>query len=185
MDKQQAYEIDSHTHRFAAWAASRAAGRGVGGFNISLGTFLLEECGAAVFQNADFLPAAEEIDVHHYAWCEKARRTAADRGVGLSHGIAAKLVNVYHKSRFVCAGYHHHPKVVALHPPIDSILLRSLAARKIISNQRPWSQFSAGLYQNVIDHIREHLGGKPMWMIEEFWDPAVQKLTLLNATIDK
>jgi hypothetical protein len=43
-----------------------------------------------------------------------------------THGIAAKLVNVYLKSVFVCGGRHDHPRVRALHPPIDSLLLDAL-----------------------------------------------------------
>ena len=51
---------------------------------------------------------------------------AKDRGLDLTHGVAAKLINIYLKATFVSADHQDSPRVRAIHPPIDSILLDSL-----------------------------------------------------------
>lgn len=175
----KAYGIELHAHRFAAWSACRAAFRGRTGLNICSGSLILENCGAANFLSANSLPDPTEIDASHRVWCENACGTAEHLGLNISHGIAAKLVNVYLKARFVCGGQHFHPKVSALHPPVDGILLSSLVARGIIQRSRTgnipsWTKFDLDNYQNVIMRIRDHLGNSPMWMIEEHWDPRLE-----------
>ena len=35
---------------------------------------------------------------------------AARRNLTFTHGVAAKLINCYLKSRFVCGGYHAHAR---------------------------------------------------------------------------
>jgi hypothetical protein len=92
--------------------------------------------------------------------------------------VAAKLINCYFKVRFVCAGQHEHERVKCLHPPIDEVLLKKLAAQNIgglgeqwrqFSKQR-WSKFDSVTYQRVIDCIRGSLApGEPLWKIEEYW----------------
>lgn len=44
-----------------------------------------------------------------------------------THGVAAKLINCYLKSRLVCGRYHADARVKSLHPPIDAVILRTLA----------------------------------------------------------
>ena len=98
--------------------------------------------------------------------------------IPMTHGVAANLINVYLKSRFVCGGFADNPKVQALHPPIDSLLLQELARSnfggkaKFWSNdyKARWSKFDSDTYENVIQEIRESLKGEPMWKIERFWE---------------
>jgi hypothetical protein len=102
---------------------------------------------------------------------------AAIEGWVVTHGVAAKLINVYLKSRFVCGGFADNPKVQALHPPIDRLLLEELARedfggkRKFWAqvNQCGWSKFDSTTYENVIQEIRNSLNAGPMWEIERFW----------------
>jgi hypothetical protein len=103
--------------------------------------------------------------------------SALTEGIHFTHGVAAKLINVYLKSRFVCAGYHLHPNVCALHPPIDKLLLDDLADRNFggqasrwrKTSREGWSKLSSSGYQDLILEIRGQLAGKPLWKIEEFW----------------
>jgi hypothetical protein len=39
------------------------------------------------------------------------------------------------KSRFVCGGFHEHPSVAALHPPIDAVLLATFAEQEFGGEQ--------------------------------------------------
>ncbi len=84
----------------------------------------------------------------------------------MTHGVAAKLINVYLKAIFVCGGHHDHQRVRVLHPPIDRLLLRNLGWNNI----GPWSHFESNTYEEVIDCIRKKIGtGQPVWKIEEYW----------------
>ena len=104
-------------------------------------------------------------------------RAAKSRRLRFTHGVAAKLVNVYLKSRFVCAGHHAHPRVEALHPPIDSVLLKGLAEANVGGHRKEWEQaaktrwskFGPEDYEQVIALIRQSLKGAPLWRIEEYW----------------
>ncbi len=104
-------------------------------------------------------------------------RAATSRGLLFTHGVAAKLVNVYLKSRFVCAGHHANARVEALHPPIDSVLLKGLAEANVgwhgkewkLAAKTRWSKFGSDDYEQVIALIRQSLKDAPLWRIEEYW----------------
>lgn len=174
------YTLDDHSHRFAAWAAGRAASVSTWRFPVETGRVLLEACGlSADMASPDALPDAAEIDHEHARW-RAAMKEAAAAGqfnLALTDGAAAKLINVYLKGRFVCGGFATQPKVAALHPPIDKLLLDEMARRDFAGDARlwrrasriGWSNFDRHQYQAVIDGIRAGLNGQPMWMIEQFW----------------
>jgi hypothetical protein len=97
-----------------------------------------------------------------------------DRGVGVTHGVAVKLVNVCLKSGFVCAGQHQNACVKSLHPPIDSQLVNQLYKSNVgdlrrewgQAKNRRWSKFTSEQYENVIGKIRWALGKNvPLWWI--------------------
>lgn len=100
------------------------------------------------------------------------------QGLDFTHGVAAKLINVYQKACFVCGGQDTDPRVQALHPPIDGLLLKELY-RKNVGELRQewskartirWSKFTTDEYQNVITSIRSALGKNvPLWHIEKHW----------------
>jgi hypothetical protein len=75
--------------------------------------------------------ASEQMDLQHRAWRSRVIAMAATEGLSFTHGVAAKLINVYLKAVFVCGGQHDHAQVQALHPPIDSVLLKELSVRDV------------------------------------------------------
>lgn len=97
--------------------------------------------------------------------------------MALKHGVAAKLVNVYLKAAFVCGGHHVHERVAALHPPIDSLLLDSLAKANLgglggvfkKARRLRWSNLDSQQYQAVIDAMVAAFPGQPLWQVEEHW----------------
>ncbi|MFZ0254059.1 MAG: hypothetical protein WAN46_00075, partial [Gammaproteobacteria bacterium] len=120
------YSIDEHRHRFAAWAAGRAASVKGCRFTVKKAKDILESVGLrALVSTPKNLPYPECFDAEHRAWRQKIIERAGEPR--FTHGIAAKLINVYLKSAFVCGGYHEHPRVRAIHPPIDGLLLRELS----------------------------------------------------------
>ena len=172
------YSIETHKHLFAAWAASRAASVNGCHFTVEKGRKILEECGfVADFAVPEKLPREGLIDASHRKWRELACELTRKWDFPFTHGVAAKLINCYLKSRFVCGGHHSHPNVAMLHPPIDKLLLDELAKINLGGearywrrmSQRGWSNFNSDEYENVILSIRANLGSRPFWMIEEYW----------------
>jgi hypothetical protein len=173
---------------FSAWAAGRAASvKGcrfpvVAAFNI-IDHLELE----TKFQEPSQLPTAHEFDKHHRQWRSRAIYFVKhDKSSGFksessvhnfTDGIAAKIINIYLKLKFVCGGYHDHPSVAAIHPPIDSLLLGKLRKKYPRPLHNPWkkygkaswSKFTSEEYEEVISLIKQEMNGLPLWRIEEYW----------------
>tara|TARA_B100000579_G_scaffold391512_1_gene366782 strand:+ start:254 stop:799 length:546 start_codon:yes stop_codon:yes gene_type:complete len=173
------YTIEEHNHRLAAWGAGSAASvRNVCTFRVQTGVEILEASGFGPnLSEPDQLPAADEMDKAHQKWRKRVINEAAVHHKNFSHGQAAKLINSYLKVRFVCGGFHEHPKVQSLHPPIDRLLLDSLSKDDVggfgkewrTLRDRAWSKFTSEEYQKVIDLIRRTVQGRPLWVIEQYW----------------
>jgi hypothetical protein len=145
---------------------------------VEQGRAILEISGfTASYCRPEQLPAPDVVDGTHRQWRAEIIGAATSRKLRFTHGVAAKLVNVYLKSRFVCAGHHAHPRVQSLHPPIDSVLLRGLVEANVGGHAKEWKQaaktrwskFESDDYEQVIALIREALNGAPLWKIEEHW----------------
>lgn len=168
-----------HRHRYAAWAAARAASTKTCRFTVETGKRIIESIGLpSLLAHPDLLPPSDEMDFVHSQWRESAIASAISFGlVGFGHGVAAKLINVYLKGAFVCGGADAHERVIALHPPIDSLLLEELYKNDVggqrktwaMAKARRWSKFNAEQYQEVIDSIRISMAGRALWLIEEHW----------------
>lgn len=103
--------------------------------------------------------------------------SAGARDLSFTHGVAAKLINIYLKSRFVCGGFHTHECVQNLHPPIDRVLLETLAKRNVAGKGKDWreaavtgwSNFGSDDYERVVQLIRLSMAGEALWKVEEHW----------------
>jgi hypothetical protein len=183
------YDIYEHLHRFAAWAASTAASQQSCRFPVEIGERIIK---AAKLKKILYAPErlptnAIDMDAQHKKWRKSVRAAAKRRGLDMSHGVAAKLINVYLKAGLVMVANCDKARVCALHPPIDRQLLKCLKEsdrdsklrgdqeRAIFwrSKERPgagWTSFGSRDYQKVIEKIRDKLGKeKRLWMIEEHW----------------
>jgi len=66
------YSIEEHKHRFAAWAASRAASVNGCRFTVEQGKGILEKSGVNdVAKNLACLPNPEDFDEKHEEWRKK------------------------------------------------------------------------------------------------------------------
>ena len=104
-------------------------------------------------------------------------KAARQDNLKMTHGVAAKLINLYLKCRFVCGGFHDHPRVRNLHPPIDSVMLKALAKANVggfetdwkkLQDQK-WSKLNSTQYEKAIQLIRHCMKDQPLWKIEEYW----------------
>jgi hypothetical protein len=174
-----AYTIEDHKHIEAAWgAATGARASKLCRFSVAVGRQILEEAGFTPRFTVSDLPPPEAVDLQHGVWRETVIKNALKRNCPFTHGIAAKLINSYLKTRFVCGGDHEHYRVKNLHPPIDALLLNALAKADFGGHASEWrnfhdvrwSKFDSSTYQGVIDLIRYSLPeGEPLWKIEEHW----------------
>ncbi len=173
------YTIDKHKHRFAAWAASRAASVNGCRFSVEQGKQIIESCKInKVISSINNLPKPSNFDMRHREWRNNIIEVAQQKQLAFTHGVAAKLVNIYLKSIFVCGGSHNETRVKAIHPPIDSVLLDQLYKLNIGGQRKEWqtarrikwSKFNSEQYENVINAIKRVLPeDSGLWQIEEYW----------------
>lgn len=172
------YSIFEHRHRFAAWAASRAASVNGCRFTVQQGKAILERAEMHnLLEGVERLPEPEQMDAEHRAWRALVIKAADGEGLLFTHGIAAKLINIYLKAGFVCGGHHEHVRVAALHPPIDAVLLAELSEQDFGGLRRDWqrvmkirwSKLDSDQYEWIIKSLRTSLDGQPLWQAEQFW----------------
>jgi len=171
------YDIELHQHRFAAWAAGRAASVKGCRFSVAQGRYILERSFISKLSKPEQLPRSRDVDAMHRQWRNRVIAVAKRHNLKFTDGVAAKLINVYLKCRFVCGGHHGHENVRNLHPPIDDVLLKTLAEQNYggfakywrDARKKRWSKLNAEEYEGVIRRIREALKGEPLWTIEEYW----------------
>jgi hypothetical protein len=167
---EMSYDIYEHVHRFAAWAASTAARQGHHSLHVVDGLKIIEgaELDKVLRGGKNVLPDENCADKWHKEWRKKIVRNAHSKGLTFSHGVAAKLINVYLKAGFVTIANQNDKKVRALHPPVDAAVLDGLrAGGPGIPRSFRWSRLTSEQYQVVIDNIRKQLGDeKRLWMIE-------------------
>jgi len=147
-------------------------------FSVVQGKTIIENIGLkAVAANPDELPNGETFDIWHSQLRTCALSKAEELGIAFSHGVAAKLINVYLKGMIVCGGHHEHQNACNLHPPIDSVLLDALYENNFgglrdvwgAARRKRWSNFDSPCYEEVITAIKLAIPNRPLWEIESHW----------------
>jgi hypothetical protein len=185
--REPVYDIHKHRHIFSAWAAGRASSvASICRFPVESAFEIIEHIGLQDIRLADDLPSPDRFNISHREWRKNAVRYArnnksslfhsGDQAKKFTHGIAAKMINIYFKSKFLAEHNICHQSINALHPPIDRLLLNELAqndAKRAKEWRRyrdkGWSKFSSKEYEEVIDLIVEHQNGAPLWKVERYW----------------
>ena len=175
-----AYSIAEHRHRFAVWAAARAAQRGfttVENLKTALETTDLR----SVVSNSELLQLrASGFKELHHTWCSSICSALIERGIGgVAYGRAAKLVAVYLKAMVLLGEAADTPFAHEMHPPIDRTLLQNLAVSLRIKSPHKaewrninWTQLNEPDYYLLADQLRAIVPkGMAFWMLEEFWSP--------------
>lgn len=172
------YSIHEHAHRFAVWTAGTAARTKGNRFKVKQAKVILEGAGFdAVFLTKN-LPKASIIDREHDRWRDAVIVAASQCGFKITHGIAAKLINVYLKTVFVTVKGAGEESVDGLHPPFDSLLLKGLKKADSDTKRKKewarlaklgWSKWNADDYRRAVELGRQERANRPFWTIEEHW----------------
>ncbi|MGN6802007.1 MAG: hypothetical protein ACTHJN_08885 [Ginsengibacter sp.] len=166
------YNIDEHIHRYASWAAARAAS--VSRFsNKEIGSFIeaielknkLEEIQRQEITSKEYKEwftrqvqhLKEKMELHKSKDEKIFRR--------ISFGIAAKVISIYVKTAEVIPtkGLSAISKVA--YPPVDSYLLKGLKIKS-----KAWSGLKKNEFLELIDYLEKIKGDQPFWKLEFYWD---------------
>lgn len=191
-----------YRHYFAAWCAATAARAAPEcKFKVKEGREIIEAVGLSCLSAGwGKLPASSDFDKWHEELrckicgsCEvekinKRKIKEKKDEIRFTHGVAAKLINVYLKALFLassqdCLSEENRAKRDAIHPPVDSVLLEKLQseieAGKISAEDRdveclkrgttPWSNLNSCEYEEIICAFRHIVGDKGLWAIEKYW----------------
>ncbi len=175
------YDLAEHRHRFAVWAAARAAQRG-----FTTVTNLRAALESTDIRKTLSLPttlqcSASDFGNLHHRWCSAIQAFLIDRQIhNATYGRAAKLVAVYLKSTVVLGDAPNTPLAHHAHPPVDRILLHALAASDEIESPYKhawakinWTDLDASAYRELIAQLRAVVpAGAPFWSIERYWQPS-------------
>ena len=174
------YTIEAHKHRFSAWAAGRAASVNGCRFKVKQGKEIIEAVKLnLVAKTIDNLPQPNDFDNQHRKWRNRIIDTASQKfQLPFTHGVAAKLINIYLKSIFVCSVDNEDPRIKVIHPPIDRVLLNNLYKNNFgmqdsewkTAKMIGWSKLNSEQYESLISAIRQALPAcSGLWQIEEYW----------------
>jgi hypothetical protein len=174
------YSMFEHRHRFAAWAAARAAQRSWKGGANSVLVAALHDHGPRELLAGDaalWPDTAARYDASHRQWCEDMIAGLATKGVEATYGRAAKLVAIYMKAMVVTGPHAESELAKVLHPPIDDILTNALAKCTGFSTDHrrlwrrcKWTKLDLRSYFEIIEAMRaEGLNQPRFWAVERFW----------------
>jgi hypothetical protein len=173
MSKEQdsssiSYSIGEHRHRFASWAAARAAGRGQKDWKAGRVQAAIEGLPTlrAIADGVDNLPDSQsEFDLAHSDWCN-----ALAAKLQVKFGRAAKIIAIYLKALTCGLSPVEETRIGFVYPPVDRILLTSLPPnfRSMLAPDLAWSRMTEAQHRAVIDVLRK-VAGQQFWEVERYW----------------
>jgi len=175
----ESYSLFAHRDRFAAWAAGRAAQRGLSGGTASRLGDALGRCGIrdVLRVQSRWPDSAAAFDKAHGQWCRAIVSDLGKDGVRTTYGRAAKVVAIYLKVMVVAGPAPDSRLACVAHPPIDEILLKALSRDEAFGREHRrlwrecrWTQLDETDYFEVVDSLRaEGLDLPAFWMVERYW----------------
>ena len=171
------YDLFEHRHRFATWAAARAAQRGL--TDVATLRDAIDACGirAYVHDRRNLRSSAQSFEAHHRKWCSSIVAFLRRRGIaGATYGRAAKLVAIYLKSMVIVGPDSDSPLSRVIHPPIDRRLLTTLLASDGLPShirrrgRIAWTKLDARQYYALVADLRTVIpSNQPFWKLEQYW----------------
>jgi len=172
------YTIQEHRHRFACWAAARAAQRGFAKTQVLVDALEATELPALVRRRSRWPRTARAFETIHRRCCRSIQKSLRSNGIDTSFGRAAKLVAIYLKATIVLE-YADSAFASVVHPPFDALLLQQLAKTasappktRAYWRRIRWTQLDEGEYYALVTSLRPLVADTPFWMLEQHWNPA-------------
>jgi hypothetical protein len=159
------YNIREHRHRFASWAAARAAQRGFTNTKNIIEAINSTDIRKTVETKSLWPKRKSDFERLHRQWCTQIISTLRKLGVKSSYGRAAKIVAIYFKIAIILSDNERSVFGKIIHPPVDRILLSSLNIKQ------NWTTLSEEKYFLVMKKLKEINGNKAFWEIECNWKP--------------
>lgn len=129
------YDIKEHKHRYAAWAASQASSVKGYRFKVRQGGMIIEHLKLNnLIDCPEDLPEPCKFDSFHRDLRENAISKSEKLGLKFTHGVAAKLINIYMKTIFICGGYPEHAKT-----KVNTSSHRCTASKSTVSKKYRWN----------------------------------------------
>lgn len=178
MDKKP-YGLLEHRHRFAVWAAARAAQRAFTSVVNLREALESTEIQTFLEQPESLQTSQESYERNHRNWCNQIVEFLENRSIAnVTFGRAAKLVAVYVKTMIVISSHAHTNLATNAHPPIDSVLLKNLAGPEGVQSPHnrywrtiAWTKLDEESYYQLIVQLRAVLPpDEPFWMLENYWN---------------
>ena len=174
------YDLSEHRHRFAIWAAARAAQRGFTTVRALRDALQGTDIREVLSDPQTMQLSAAQFDALHRRWCLSICSSLTGRRVkNVTYGRSAKLVAVYLKATVIMGDGCDSSFGRNLHPPIDRILLKALAGSRVESPHKAewgsinWTQLNEPHYERLIGQLRNAIPrDAPFWTIEEYWEPS-------------
>lgn len=171
------YDLFEHRHRFAVWAAARAAQRGLTSVSILRSALEATDLVRFVRLRSSLRTGPTAYDRHHRRWCSSILRHLHRAGIEkAAYGHAAKLVAIYLKSMVVVGPHGDSRLASVIDPPIDRILLSRLTTQNVCSDEMSkwrgtqWTTLDKRSYYALISDLRATLPkDEPFWKLEQYW----------------
>jgi hypothetical protein len=173
------YTIEEHRHRFAVWAAARAAQRGFRTVAVLREALEVTDLRSFLSGSASADIRKDEFDALHQDWCRAiCEHLAHHSSTGVSFGRAAKLVAVYLKTMVIMGERWDSSLGRNAHPPIDRRLLKEPRKQVKDKNLRRewsavnWTQLDEAEYYALVRQLRDLVLPAPFWTLEKHWQPS-------------
>ncbi|GAB2562177.1 hypothetical protein [Spirosoma aerophilum] len=163
------YTFDQHRHNYAIWTAARAVQRDfttTGKIKHAIDQSSLER-----FAQDESEVTIEQFDALHQLWADRIISSLkADDVQTATYGRAAKIISIYLKTSVILCNRGQCNRSSIIHPPIDSILLKSLSALPGLTDLRSirWTQLDKVGYWYLAERLRDHFGSFD-WRLENYW----------------
>lgn len=163
-------DLDAMRFEFFAWAAARAAQAGSSKTTVAVLRQALVDADAICWHRTIAANCPQSYDAWHISAIETVFCNLTSVP-SMSWGIAAKLVNVYIKGRWLLSTSDQGPMRSFGHPAIDSILLELIdkAYGSTYSESLRWQRMTRTEYEEVISHLRKRHPTQAIWTIEASW----------------
>lgn len=165
------YSFREYKHRYSIWTAARAAQRSF--TTTSKISSVINKTSLRLFVESNEIIDQDKFDTQQRNWCQTIIKEFAAIGIKCSYGRAAKIVAIYLKTSFIICFDENSEMSKTIHPPIDKILLKSMA-KKINGLQNcksiSWTKLDEEKYWELVKQIRLHVENFD-WRLEKFWTP--------------